>query len=108
MHWQVSRVFGSHLVALGQFLVINRHTFDQPPILVFELSLGSRSAFVEFKFITLLVVLSLGGKGFDAVLLYLLVKGLNKVKEGEKLQAKVGSACHLGGLTLPCLSLCIF
>lgn len=74
--WQVGGVLYRYLIFLLQLGVIYSNSVYYPPILIFHLCLLGGSFLLEPKFISLLEVLSVLGKGFDAIGLYLLIERL--------------------------------
>lgn len=76
MAWQIGSVLYRHLTFLLQLGVLNPNSVYYLPVLIFHLCLLGGSFPLEPKLIPLLKVLSILGKGFDAISLYLLIERL--------------------------------
>lgn len=76
MAWQIGSVLYRHLTFLLQLGVLNPNPVYYLPVLIFHLCLLGGPFPLEPKLIPLLKVLSILGKGFDAISLYLLIERL--------------------------------
>lgn len=77
MGWQIGRVLYRYLIFLLKLGVLHTNSIYYLPILILHLSFLGGSFFLEPKFIALLEILSVFGKGFNAVGLYLLIERLD-------------------------------